>query len=338
MINENIKIMKASEVFCAYIFTILLGGGTLMLPGALHAEDLSTPSYRETPAVNYGEGLITENGIEVSRKLWMDIYQPVSKSSESRPAIILSFGGSFHRGGPRHTFRDDGVAQDTSMGDYCRKLAARGYVCFAIDYRLTPELPVLEEAVKDGMKLNERAVIGSLARINLIRDIMGLKVLDPKNPADVSVLSSSMSAAMVDLNSAITHIRKSANQYGIDPEKIVLGGFSAGAITSFAVAANGAPVKGAFLLSGANVLQSLNMSTNSPDILLIQGQNDLPGILYFTPLMLSYFQKNEVRHNFAWVPSAGHFYTSNLATLAGDGSSMSVEERIVKFIKSTLGE
>lgn len=341
--------MKTKAVTRVSVLTILLSISTIVIPHALQAKELSKPSYQETLAVSYGTGVISKNGKEESRQLWMDVFQPQepqaiqasraqtsAKSKTLRPAIILSFGGSFHQGGPRHTFRENGEDQDTSMGDYCRKFAAEGYTCFAIDYRLAPEIPILKEVVPDTMKLNERAVIGSLARINLIRKDLGLKLLDPKNPKDIALMSNSMSAAMADLNKAIEHIRKSASRYNIDPEKIVIGGFSAGAISSFAVAASGAPVKGVFLLSGASVLQSLDMSANSPNTLLIQGQNDLAGIQYSTPLMLSYFKNKGVQHSFAWVPSAGHFYKASSETLAGDGTKMMLEERILKFIKLTL--
>jgi len=340
--------MKTKALTQASVLTTLLSISTLLIPQALQAKESLSPSYQETLAVSYGTGVITKNGKKMPRQLWMDVFQPQAIQTDSaqtsaepktlRPAIILSFGGSFHQGGPRHTFRESGEDQDTSMGDYCRKFATRGYTCFAIDYRLAPEIPVLQETVPDTMKLNERAVIGSLARINLIRKDLGLHLLDPKNPKDVALMSNSMSAAMADLNMAIEHIRKSASQYNIDPEKIILGGFSAGAISSFAVAASGAPVRGVFLLSGANVLQSLDMSATSPSTLLIQGQSDLAGILYSTPLMLSYFKNKSVRHSFAWVPSAGHFYKASSETLAGDGTKMTLEERILKFLKQTLAK
>ena len=95
-------------------------------------------AYKLEPGVVYGQGVVTKNGKPESRDLWMDIYRPAAKSPAPRPAVILTFGGAFHRGSPRLTFQSGG-AQDTSMGNYCRRFAERGYTCFAIDYRLAPK-------------------------------------------------------------------------------------------------------------------------------------------------------------------------------------------------------
>src|SRR3546814_7326663 len=92
------------------------------------------------------------------RDLLVDVYRPVAggKPLANRPAVIMAFGGAFHRGdkGEEH-FTEDG-AQDSSMADYCRRFARDGYACFSIDYRLTPEDPGLAKPV-DEKKLVPRS-------------------------------------------------------------------------------------------------------------------------------------------------------------------------------------
>lgn len=332
-----IKTVKAVKVSSASIFTVMMCALNFTLSMSVHATTAAVQDYRLSEAVSYGNALVTKIGKPESRKLWMDVYQPATAAGELRPAVILSFGGAFHRGGPRHTFQE-GDVKDTSMGDYCRKFAAKGYVCFAVDYRLAPELPVLKSPVPASLEINQQVVLGTMGRVNLVRGIMGLDLLRPKNSDDAALLRGSMNAAINDVTAAVGHVRESAQHYGVDPERIVLGGFSSGAMTSFAVAASGAPVKGVFMLSGASVLKSLKLSVNSPKVLIIQGQNDLAGIRYSAPLLLKYLQHVKTPYEFAWVPSAGHFYTASSPSLSGDATIKTVEERIVGFLKATIGE
>lgn len=305
-------------------------------------ESRSMLDYKVTPEVIYGQGEI-QNG-QSSRNLWMDFYEPLTEkeplTTKPRPAIVFTFGGAFHRGDPRQTYHEDG-AQDTSPGDYCRKFATRGYACFAIDYRLAPENPVPSGEGYSPEDLDFTGVKLLLDQVNKVRKAMGLDPLDPDEPEDMEFLNDAVLSAAEDLRAAVTHISKRSRDYNIDPERIVLGGFSAGAVTSLNVAHGmHEPVVGAFLLSGANVGFDIFKTVTSPDsppILMFQGQNDLEANFALTPILMEHYDKVGVPYEFAWVPSFGHFYTSGATSLSGDGSRMSVEERIVQFLEVTLG-
>ena len=97
-----------------------------------------------------------------------------------------------------------------------------------------------------------------------------------------------------------------------------------------------APVAAVFMLSagisGFNILKTLVESPINPPILMVQGQHDLEGVILGTPVLLRYFQKNNLEHELIWVPGFGHFYPAGASTLAFDGSRTSVEERIVNFL------
>lgn len=62
------------------------------------------------------------------------------------------------------------------MGDYGRKLAARGYVCFAIDYRLTPEPPKPDRQgyTDDLLDMDSLQNPFLIEQVNKIRKIMDL--------------------------------------------------------------------------------------------------------------------------------------------------------------------
>ena len=172
---------------------------------------------------------------------------------------------------------------------------------------------------------------------------MDLELLDPDNLEDMKFLNGAVLSAAEDLRTAVNHIRNDSGKYHIDPERIVLGGFSAGAITSLNVAHGmHTPVAGAFLLSGASVgfdiLKTVTPSSSNPPLLLFQGQNDLEAAFVLIPMLIQHYEKVGVPYEFAWVPAYGHFYPSGAASLAGDGSRLSIEQRIVQFIEEIVGE
>jgi len=318
---------------------------------ALAADSPALPNYKVTPEVFYGRGIVIQEGQPPLRRLWMDVYEPLEKTPERpapRPAVIFTHGGAFHRGDPRHTYHEGG-AQDTSPGDYCRKLAIRGYVCFAITYRLATENPRPSRLGYDDSDLDAESVTILFDQVNKIRSGMvdeegnPLDLLDPENPEDIDFLHRAVLSAAEDLRRAFRHIRRQSAEYHIDPERIVLGGFSAGAITSLNVAHGmHEPVAGTFLLSGANVgfdiLNTVTDSSNNVPILLFQGQNDLEAAFVAIPDLLQHYEDVGVPYEFAWVPAFGHFYPAGATSLSGDGSRISVEERILQFLEETVGE
>lgn len=74
-----------------------------------------------TAGIKYGEN--TEiNG--TFKELFLDVYEPLDDPAESRPLIMVAFGGSFI----------SGAKEDVAA--LCESFARKGYVAVAIDYRL----------------------------------------------------------------------------------------------------------------------------------------------------------------------------------------------------------
>ncbi len=308
----------------------------------LVAQEAAPVTYSLEAGVVYGQGVVTKEGKEVSRDLWMDIYHPTEATSTPRPAVILTFGGAFHRGSPRLTFQSGG-AQDTSMGNYCRRFAARGYTCFAIEYRLTPEGPVPSGEGYHADWIASESLLPLLPQANHIRGTVDLPPLDFRIPEQEKTMVDGVISAAEDLREAVLHIRGSAATYNIDPNRIALGGFSAGAVTSWNVAHGmGVPVSGVFLLSGTDagfdVNKAVTTSSDRPPILMFMGQYDLAGALTSVPLLIAHYEKAGVDYEFAWVPGFGHFYPAGAASLGSDAVSMSVEGRIAEFLERVIGK
>lgn len=71
--------------------------------------------------VVYGTGIIAASSKPFEQELTLDAYIPNTSGTEAilRPAVILAFGGAFHRGEKGDfQFKEDG-ASDSSMDDLC---------------------------------------------------------------------------------------------------------------------------------------------------------------------------------------------------------------------------
>jgi len=107
-----------------------------------------------------------------------DIYQPAGDQANNRPLIIWMHGGAFKFG-----------SKDAkSIQLWCNTFARRGYVCAAINYRLSKKNPLLHHD-------------------ELLKGCYN---------------------GMIDAKKAIQFFRENASKYGIDPERIILAGNSAG--------------------------------------------------------------------------------------------------------------
>ena len=111
-----------------------------------------------------------------------DLYQPASDTAGNRPLIIWMHGGGFKFGSNRAK----------SMRMWSRDFARRGYVCAAINYRLSKKNPL----------------------------------------RDFKALVQGCHDAMQDAEIAMEYFRMNKDTYQIDPSTIILGGNSAGGMVA----------------------------------------------------------------------------------------------------------
>jgi acetyl esterase/lipase len=126
---------------------------------------------------------------ETSEKpLLLDLYEPDGNSAPLlRPGFIAVHGGGLVRGDKR----------TENMVELCRELAARGYVCVSINYRLRGD--------------------------------------DPPGQASTP-LARTLAAAIEDAGRALAWLRNNAGRYNVDPVRIAVGGSSAGAAIAMRLA------------------------------------------------------------------------------------------------------
>lgn len=124
-----------------------------------------------------------------------------------RPAIVWVHGGGFAKGVDSMY----GLARSTAQN-----YASRGYVGFSVEYRI------------------DSTVIGTSNNPSSLCQW----VQDNENPTDAVWLARrgqcerNITAAQYDVEAAVRWIRAHADTYGIDPDRIAVGGFSAGAVTA----------------------------------------------------------------------------------------------------------
>lgn len=271
------------------------------------------------------------------RPLLMDVYLPEGEPNNgSRPTIVFSHGGAFHRGSKDHDEFEQDESRNTPVHEYCERFAARGFVCFSIGYRLTQELPdPLDSPIKRDRKTVERV------RIDYVRNLLGLPT------ATIEELVRGNEAAFTDVANAFSFIQSNPTRWGVDPERIAIGGFSAGAFASFyTVYALGHRAAAIIGLSGGmdvpDAKHYLKGSRGKTPVLLFVGEHDLPSIPDRVAAVANNAADAGARIRRYVVPAKPHFYDRESpvvllqSTFPGGENCKTVEEAITQFLNDTL--
>lgn len=277
-----------------------------------------------------GVGYRPGHGAARHRDMKLDIYRPRGAGSGPRPALILAFGGAFHRGSKSEEVFE-GEAASTAMAEYCREFARRGYICFSIEYRLMQEDP--DPGVTPVLPTD---VVITSARINYVRGILGLP------PCTSEMLRNTIEAATDDMSRAVAFVRNRAADLGVDASRIAIGGFSAGAtIALYSAFAELAPVAAVVAISGRIAPPLLSTSRRAgltpPPVLLFHGENDLPDILDSQEPMRAQMLELGMPHAFWVVPGQGHFYLRSAEVISKEnGTASDVEATMADFLRDRL--
>lgn len=288
--------------------------------------------------IPYAEAPIGHGGARPGRcTLRLDAYLPAGDPPPGGwPALVLSHGGAFHRGAKdRDEFEQDG-ARNTPVHVYCERFAARGYACFSVGYRLTQALPP-----PPARPVRRRQDGVARDRIDYVRQLLGLP------PATDAELVNGAEAAYADVAAAFGHLHAHAARWGLDPERMAIGGFSAGAIASaYAVFALGMPAAAIVSLSGGMDAEDaeyyLHGGRGLPPLLMFTGEHDLPSILERSAALATRAARAGLGLRHYSVPGQPHFYAGNAAivpvqaTLPGDEACATVEDAMQQFLSEAL--
>ncbi len=245
--------------------------------------------------------------------LAMDAYLPDPAPAQPAPALLLAFGGAFHRGSKENdAFPTAGsYGPNTAMAEYCQRFAAEGIACFSVNYRLAPQDP---DPGSTPVLTNRGAV--SLSRIAVVREIMGLPPTTQDAMADV------VEAAIDDVTAAARALHARAAEFGIDPTRLVLGGWSAGGRCAFYAAyAERVPCVGVLALSGSmgveDIAAYLPPGQPHPPTLLLVAEGDLPAMREAAGPMMAALRETGCDAHQVTVLGRDHWYAAEANTDAG---------------------
>lgn len=272
-----------------------------------------------------GIGWTSAQGSSKFRSLLLDIYEPDERPLAPRPALILAFGGAFQRGTRKNDVVGELPHRNTAISEYCREFARRGYICFAIDYRLMPEVPDpgITPTWISGTSIN-------VDRANFVRDLLGLQ------PCTQQMMIDEIEAATDDVSMAVDFVRSRCLDFMVDPDRIALGGFSAGATIAINSAfAQSAQVAAVVALSGRMPIESAQtyvLDAQQPALLMTFGENDLAGTLEDLETRTRHFDKVQLAHEVVNVAGATHFYPRTSEVTRRDGSQTDLETLLAEFL------
>ncbi|MHA4844491.1 alpha/beta hydrolase [Flavitalea antarctica] len=157
-------------------FTLSLLFCWYMLPVAAQDHryrNLVFPAVSKEKNIYYGQP-----GAERRKRYHLDLYTPAKDSALNRPAIVLMHGGGFKFGSKNNS----------RMKIWGKHFARMGYVCVAVNYRLSKKKP-----------------------LNRFNDLV-----------------EGCAEAVSDVDQAILYLKQNAVKLGVDTNAIILAGHSAG--------------------------------------------------------------------------------------------------------------
>ena len=265
------------------------------------------------------------------RELLLDAYLPEANDDSSRPALVMAFGGAFHRGSRADDRVSENGAANTPVSGWCREFARRGYACFSIDYRLVIEDP------DPGCT----AVVGDpdsvpRSRVDLVREKLGL----PRASNDM--LWRGIEAASDDFATAWRFVAANAHRWNVDPRRIAVGGFSAGARSAWNAAfGEGIDAAAIVALSGTmdpdDLERFIGLPAGRPPMLLVRGEHDLDYVQEQNPQAFATLARSGIDVAEVIVPGVGHFYPATAPLVAGSAGATSLESAVADFLAARLG-
>ena len=279
----------------------------------------------------YGSAGIHFSTQPLQRNLLVDVYQPIDLPPGTRsPALIMAFGGAFHRGSKEDDAFEVEGSTNTAIAEYCLEFAKRGYVCFSIDYRLIQEDPDPGKTIS----ISSQDLVPR-SRVDEVRKIMNLP------PADNLMLWRGIEGAIDDGVSAIRWVKENAERFQIDPQKIAIGGWSAGGrIALHAAFAEKEEVAAVFSISGymhpVDMKECMLSDTGAPSVFVSWGSKDLDYVLSQGPVFQEHFNKVGIEHTACEIQNASHFYPRSVLVSDSSGFNGSFEESLARFLKKSL--
>ncbi len=287
-----------------------------------------------TTDIDYGDGTIDSTTSPTTADLFLDLYEPTGAGVPAlKPGLVLVHGGSWIVGSKdSSTFESSPGSGDfnTPMHEYAAEFAKRGYVCVSIDYR-----KILDDPDGTGLLSTGGADISTI--VSLVQTLISGSVTVPDDQVRRSI-----EAGTADTVKAINWMIANAATYGIDPARIAVGGYSAGAFNSiWAAYVADAPVAAVFSNSGGigSSNTSFISSPSDPPIIMFQGDSDNVVNVSNGQTVHAQLESIGVPHEYFEMVGENHYYlrTRPMAeSPAKLAPGASLEENLAFFLLNNL--
>ncbi len=169
-----------------------------------------------------------------------------AKSVASRAAVIVAPGGGFRT-----------LSMENEGWDVAKALVKRGVAAFVLKYRLNPTPPDMA-----GFEASMRQMFSGGARGGARR---------PPAAQDPSL---ALAPQIADATAAFELVRSRAKEWNVDPTKVGMIGFSAGAMLTLSTTLYGKDVNPAFIGDIYGPLNTVKVPTNAPPLFIALAADD----------------------------------------------------------------
>ena len=292
------------------------------------AQDLFlAPAFnvKTTTDVPYGAGTVRSPEV-IEKSLYLDLLEPDGLEVPSLfPGMVFIHGGGFSIG-DKSWF---------SFFPVVESLVRTGYVVVSIDYRkFYDDPPAIPNFDTTGLT-SDRLALWDTYPPGFFTD----EVADNGQSGEENTLQShrAVAAAIEDASKAVAWLRDNADCLNVDPTRIAVGGFSAGAITSLFLGydeaiLNDSPVQAVWSLSGSLYGNETLIQGGDPSLFVMHGENDSIVPASWAVDLQERAEAVELPHASYILPGRGH--NPRPSENSFDGKSLS--GRLVEFLYDSL--
>lgn len=165
------------------------------------------------------------------------------KSKATGAAVIVAPGGGFRT-----------LSMQNEGWDVAKALAKRGVAAFVLKYRLNPT-----PADMPGFEASMRSMFSGAAK---------------RPPSSAQDPSQALAPQIADATAAFALVRSRAKEWNVDPAKVGMIGFSAGAMLTLSTTLYGKDVAPAFIGTIYGPLNAVNVPSNAPPLFIALASDD----------------------------------------------------------------
>jgi acetyl esterase/lipase len=213
-------------------------------PAQPNAIELGTPPL---PGATAKESWHRQYGSLFARNVTVATLTPYlpDPANASGAAVVVAPGGGFRT-----------LSMENEGSNVAKALAAKGVAAFVLKYRLvqTPEdMPGFEQSMRQMFS-------GAAAR--------------PPRPSTPDAMAASIAPQLEDARAAFALIRRRAAEWHVDPNRIGMVGFSAGAMLTLTTAVAGQEAKPAFIGNIYGPVASMTVPADAPPMFVAVAADD----------------------------------------------------------------